>query len=76
MWNTLDAHDRTTLSGAYLDFSPNRGNGKVNCIFSQMNVSPTIADPASGGLGQAVRSGGRRQWGRAPEQHLHRGLPQ
>lgn len=42
IWDTLDAANPTSLSAAYARFSPNRTVEGTNCVFTQMNVSPTI----------------------------------
>lgn len=47
IWDTLNAADPTRLSGAYQAFSPGQGTEGVNCVFTDMNVAPTITGPAS-----------------------------
>ena len=43
VWDTLDAGDPESLSDAYRLFSPSGSVDAVNCIASQMNVSPKIS---------------------------------
>ena len=43
VWDTLDAGDPESLSEAYRLFSPGGSVDPVNCIASQMNVSPKIS---------------------------------
>lgn len=47
VWDTLDSGDPENLSQAYLRFSPSGSNEAVNCIASQMNVSPKISGAAT-----------------------------
>lgn len=47
VWDTLDAGDPERFSDTYLLFSPGGRVEAVNCIASQMNVSPKISGAAT-----------------------------
>jgi hypothetical protein len=49
VWDILDDNDPTTLSAAYRLLSPNRTTDAVNCIFTDMNVSPRVDRPVTVG---------------------------
>ncbi len=58
VWTMLDNGDPTTLSAAYRLFAPAPAtvSDGVNCVFSQLNVSPRIAGPAISIVGPGAAS--------------------